>query len=86
MGFASGAIPQIPLNLVLVKGIQVVGFQFQDIPADEFTHNESELRRLLASGAVSPHIGATYPLADTASALRHVADGRAIGKVIIDVR
>lgn len=85
VGFASGSIPRIPLNLVLVKGIQLLGFQFQDIPADEFTRNESELRRLLASGAVTPHIGATYDLADTASALRHVADGRAVGKVIIDV-
>jgi NADPH2:quinone reductase len=73
------------LNLVLVKGIQVLGFQFQDIPADEFTRNESELHRLLTSGAVAPHIGATYALADTASALRHVADGRAIGTVVIDV-
>lgn len=86
VGFASGAIPRIPLNLVLVKGIQVMGFQFQDIPADEFTRNESELRRLLASGAVAPHIGATYALADTAAALRHVADGRAVGKVLIDIR
>ena len=41
---------------------------------------------LLASGRVAPHIGATYPLADTAAALRHVADGRAIGKVLIDLR
>lgn len=85
VGFASGSIPRIPLNLVLVKGIQVLGFQFQDIPADEFTRNESELLRLLATGAVEPHIGATYPLAETASALRHVADGHATGKVVIDV-
>ena len=86
VGFASGSIPRIPLNLVLVKGIQVVGFQFQDVPADEFTRNETELRGLLATNAVTPHIGATYELADTACALRHVADGRAIGKVIIDIR
>lgn len=85
VGFASGTIPRIPLNLVLVKGIQILGFQFQDIPADEFTRNEAELAELLASGPVAPHIGATYPLADTAAALRHVADGRAIGKVIITI-
>ena len=41
---ASGVIPRIPLNLVLVKGIHVVGFQFQDVPADEFSRNEAELR------------------------------------------
>jgi NADPH2:quinone reductase len=85
VGYASGTIPRIPLNLILVKGIQVVGFQFQDVPAAEFTRNEDELLALLTSGRVRPHVGATYPLADTAQALRQVADGRAIGKVLINV-
>jgi NADPH2:quinone reductase len=62
-----------------------MGFQFQDIDAREFSRNEDELADLLVSGAVTPHIGATYPLTDTAAALRHVADGHAIGKVIIDI-
>lgn len=83
VGYASGEIPRIPLNLVLVKGIHVLGFQFQDVPADEFTRNEAELRELLMSGRAAPHVCAVYPLADTAAALRHVADGRAIGKVLI---
>ncbi|TPG33122.1 NADPH:quinone oxidoreductase family protein [Mycolicibacterium hodleri] len=83
VGYASGVIPRIPLNLILVKGIRVVGFQFQDVPAAEFTRNEDELKTLLTTGRVMPHIGASYPLRDTAQALRHVADGRAIGKVLI---
>jgi NADPH2:quinone reductase len=86
VGFASGTIPRIPLNLVLVKGIHVLGFQFQDVPADEFARTEQELRALLASRRVTPHIGAVYPLAEAAAALRHVADGRAVGKVLIDLR
>ncbi|WP_166905615.1 NADPH:quinone oxidoreductase family protein [Mycobacterium sp. DL440] len=85
IGYASGVIPRIPLNLVLVKGIQILGFQFQDIPPDEFTRNEAELRDLLATGAVRPHIGAVYSLSETAAALRQVADGRAVGKVVIDL-
>ncbi|MGZ8749114.1 MAG: zinc-binding dehydrogenase, partial [Mycobacterium sp.] len=85
VGFASGVIPRIPLNLVLVKGIAVLGFQFQDVPADEFTRNEDDLRGLLANGKVRPHVGAVYPLADTVKALKHVADGRAIGKILIDL-
>ncbi len=85
VGFASGTIPKIPLNLVLIKGIHVLGFQFQDIPADEFTRNEAELRELLVAGRAAPHIGAVYPLDDTAAALRHVGDGRAVGKVVIDL-
>jgi NADPH:quinone reductase len=84
VGFASGVIPRIPLNLVLVKGIHVLGFQFQDVPPDEFARNEDELREHLVSGRVQPHVGAVYPLAETVAALKHVADGRAIGKVLID--
>ena len=85
VGFASGVIPRIPLNLVLMKGVHVLGFQFQDVPPDEFARNEIELRELLVSGHVQPHVGAVYPLAETVAALQHVASGRAIGKVLIDL-
>ena len=85
VGFASGDIPRIPLNLVLVKGIHVLGFQFQDVPADEYTRNEDELRELLVSGAIRPHVGAVYPLTQTVQALEHVGEGRAIGKILIDL-
>jgi NADPH2:quinone reductase len=86
IGYASGVIPRIPLNLVLVKGIHVLGFQFQDIDPDEFARNEAELRDLLASGTVRPHIGAVYPLDQAAAALQQVAEGRAVGKIVIDLR
>lgn len=86
IGYASGAIPRIPLNLVLVKGIHILGFQFQDIAPDEFARNEAELRELLAAGTVRPHVGAVYPLTETAAALREVACGKAVGKVVIDLR
>lgn len=85
LGYASGSIPRIPLNLVLVKGIRIVGFQFQDLDAEEYRRNEDELVDLLVSGKAVPHIGADYPLEDTAQALRRVADGRAVGKVVIDM-
>ncbi|HZQ31209.1 MAG TPA: NADPH:quinone oxidoreductase family protein [Mycobacterium sp.] len=83
VGYASGTIPRIPLNLVLVKGVQIIGFQFQDVAPDEFRRNEAELKKLLTSGRVTPHIGATFGLDETARALRLVADGKAIGKVLI---
>jgi NADPH2:quinone reductase len=86
VGYASGVIPRIPLNLVLVKGVTIHGFQFQDVMAgapDEFHRHDAELRELLASGRACPHIGAVYPANRAAEALRRVADGRAIGKVLI---
>lgn len=88
VGYASGTIPRIPLNLVLLKGVQILGFQMIDFVThhpDELERNEAELLELLASHQAFPHIGARYGLGDTAGALRHVADGRAIGKTVIDV-
>ncbi|UGQ11849.1 NADPH:quinone oxidoreductase family protein [Yinghuangia sp. ASG 101] len=86
VGYASGVIPRIPLNLVLLKGMHVLGFQFRDFAAraaDEYHRNEEELRGLLAEGRVRPHIQAVYAFDDAAAALRHVADGRAIGKIVL---
>jgi NADPH:quinone reductase len=88
VGYASGDIPRIPLNLVLLKGIRVLGFEFLGYARHnpgEARRNEDELEALRASGAVVPHIGAAFPLADTAAALRLLADGRAVGKVVIEV-
>ena len=88
VGYASGVIPRIPLNLVLLKGVHILGFQFVDFAThapDERLRNDAELIDLLASGQVRPHIGASFELARVAEALRYVADGRAIGKVILDV-
>lgn len=87
VGFAAG-IPRIPLNLVLLKGVCILGFQFRDFAEhapDELRRNEKELMELLGSGRVLPHIGASFPLGEAAAALRFVADGRAIGKVVLDV-
>jgi NADPH2:quinone reductase len=88
VGYASGTIPRIPLNLVLLKGCQVLGFQFGDWArhrAEEMARNDRELLDLLVRGRAAPLIGATFDLADSGDALRWVADGRAVGKVVVDV-
>ena len=88
VGYAGGEIPRVPLNLVLLKGSRILGFQMATFAAHEseaFARNAAELRSLLREGRVRPHIGASYPLAETAVALRHVANGEAIGKIVIDI-
>jgi NADPH2:quinone reductase len=88
VGYAAGEIPRIPLNLVLLKGMAILGFQFRDFAthhAEEMARNERDLLDLLAAGRATPHIGATFSLAEAAAALRYVADGRAIGKVLLDI-
>ena len=88
VGYASGEIPRIPLNLVLLKGVIVRGFEMFAFMTNEtaaVAEGERELLALLASGRVVPHIGATFPLDEAAAALRHVADGQAVGKVVVTV-
>ncbi|WP_407686161.1 NADPH:quinone oxidoreductase family protein [Mycobacterium sp. HUMS_1102779] len=88
LGYAAGTIPSIPLNLVLLKGITVRGMEIRTFMADrpdDAARDMAELAQLFAAGTVRPYIGARFPLAETAAALRHVADRKAIGKVVIDV-
>lgn len=87
LGFASGEIPRIPLNLVLLKGVVVKGFEFrtfaEHVP-DAARRDREELAQLFATGQVRPHVSAVYPLEQTAQALRAMADRQALGKIVID--
>ncbi len=88
VGYASGVIPKIPLNLVLLKGMQIVGFQFQTFTtnaADDFVRNEVELAEHFAAGRVAPHIGTVVALDGVVSALHLVGNGKVVGKVVIDM-
>ncbi|ORJ52578.1 NADPH:quinone oxidoreductase family protein [Mycobacterium simiae] len=88
LGYAAGSIPAIPLNLILLKGICVRGMEIRtfmtDYP-DEAVRDIGELTQMFAAGTVRPYIGARFPLSEAAAALRHVADRKVLGKVVIDV-
>jgi NADPH2:quinone reductase len=88
VGFASVEIPRIPLNLVLLKGIAILGFEFRSWAQHEqteFARNEGELMSLLADGRAIPHIGAAFALDDVVAAMQLVGEGQAIGKVVLDI-
>jgi NADPH:quinone reductase len=44
-----------------------------------------ELSQMFADGTIRPYIGARFPLSETPAALRHVAERKVLGKVVIDV-
>lgn len=87
VGFASGTIPRIPLNLVLLKGVVVKGYSIASFSAHEAeaaAENRRELTDLLGAGRLRPHIGACFGLDRAADALALVAARRSLGKVIIE--
>jgi NADPH2:quinone reductase len=87
LGFASGEIPCIPLNLVLLKGPIVRGFEirnFREHAPAEFARDRGELLDLLGSGRLRPLVSEVFPLERVGDALTHVGAGRAIGKVVIE--
>jgi len=88
LGYAAGSIPAIPLNLVMLKDITIRGMEirtFADDYPDECARDIAELSQMFADAKIRPYIGARFPLAETAAALRFVADRKVLGKVIIDV-
>jgi NADPH:quinone reductase len=88
LGYAAGAIPAIPLNLVLLKDICVRGMEirtFMSDHPDQAIRDEQELAQMFAAGTIRPYIGARFPLAETPAALRYVAERKVLGKVVIDV-
>jgi NADPH:quinone reductase len=88
LGYAAGTIPAIPLNLVLLKDITIRGMEIRTFTADhpdDAARDIRELQQMFADGRIQPYIGARFGLADAATALRQVAERKAIGKVVIDV-
>lgn len=86
LGFASGEIPRIPLNLALLKGVVIRGFEirtFGENRPDLATRDEAELAAHFAAGRLRPCISARYELADIASALWAVLNRKTYGKVVI---
>ena len=86
IGFASGEIPRIPLNLVLLKGCVVKGFEIRTFAEHEPTlaaRDETELLNLFRTEQLSPHISSVYEIDKVADALHQVTSRRSIGKVLL---
>jgi NADPH2:quinone reductase len=88
IGFASGTIPKIPLNLVLLKGCQIVGVFWGDHVArepDKHRANMTKLAELCGAGRIRPRIDRLFPLEEAAAALGVLSRREARGKVILTV-
>lgn len=89
IGFAEGRIPQVAVNRLLLRNIDLIGVAWGHfIEADPGMPRRiaAALNRLAEEGVVRPLIGARYPLEDGARALRDLADRRTVGKSVLVLR
>lgn len=86
IGFTSGRIPTVSVNMPLIKGFSVVG-----VRAGEYGRRDPEAGRanieaidlLAAEGKIDPYVCATFPLDHAVEAMRMLQNRQAIGKVVI---
>jgi NADPH2:quinone reductase len=86
IGFASGEIPKIALNLLLLKVVSLVGVFWGAFAKAQPQCNAVNLAELLGwytQGRLRPHVSATYPLERYREALDAVVHRKALGKVVL---
>ena len=86
VGFASGPIPALPLNLALLKGASIVGVFWGDFARREPQANASmmkELAQWYAQGKIKPVIDRTMPMAELKAAYAHMGSRQVKGKLVM---
>ena len=86
IGFASGPIPALPLNLPLLKGASIVGVFWGDFAKHEPKANAAlmmELAKMYAQGKIKPVIDRTMPMAELKAAFAHMGSRSVMGKLVM---
>jgi len=97
IGFASGDIPQVPANLLLIKNIAVIGVNMGLYsgwtPIDERKRYAPRMKTImespfamLAAGEIKPEMSAVYPIDRVVDALNSVTARESTGRVLLQIR
>ena len=87
IGFVAGRIPQIAVNIPLIKGFSVVGVRAGEYARrfpDRGRRVADEIDRLASEGRISPHVDRTLPLADWRKAFEAMERGEIVGKLVLE--
>jgi len=87
VGFTSGRIPSISVNIPLIKGFSVMGVRAGEYGRrfpEKGRENIAAIDRLLSQGKIRPHIGARLPLSRAVDAMRMLAERKILGKAVIE--
>jgi len=87
IGFASGRIPQLPVNRALLKNCSVVGvnwgmYNVMNPALIRRTHDD--LMALHAAGKIAPLVSELLPMAEARSGTQRLADRGTVGKLVVD--
>ncbi|WP_024698824.1 NADPH:quinone oxidoreductase family protein [Pseudomonas avellanae] len=86
VGFASGRIPDLPVNLTLLKGASVVGVFWGSFAQRQPQDNAANFKQLFAwfeEGKLKPLVSTVYPLEKAGEAIDLLGGRRAVGKVVV---
>lgn len=86
VGFAAGNIPQIPLNLALLKGASIVGVFWGDFAKREPKNNEAMMNTLVqwyVDKKIKPHIDCTMPMNELQQAYQRMSERLVMGKLVM---
>ncbi len=86
IGFTSGRLPVLPVNIALIKGFSVMGVRAgeygRQFPAKGRENNEA-IWKLAEDGLVKPRVDAEYPLDQWRAAFETLAQRKVVGKSIV---
>jgi len=96
IGFAAGRVPQLPLNIMLVKNLTLHGFFFGKYigwtPIDERARHEADMRELMRAltqltlkGRIQPQITKVYAMDQLCQAIDDLHERRVQGKIALDI-
>jgi NADPH2:quinone reductase len=86
VGFVSGRIPKIAVNIPLIKGFSVVGVRAGEYSRrfpDRGRHAADAIDRLATEERIKPHIDRILPLSDWRTAFDAMATGDVMGKIVL---
>jgi NADPH2:quinone reductase len=86
IGFTSGRIPSVSVNMPLIKGFSVVGVRAGEYGRrfpERGRENLAAIDALAAAGAIRPHVGAVLPLAEARAGLELLRTRQIVGKAVL---
>ena len=86
IGFTSGRLPVLPVNIALIKGFSVHGVRAGEYGRqfpEKGRENDAAIWKLAEDGVVKPRVDAEYPLSQWREAFETLAQRKVVGKTII---